>query len=391
MSKNKINILKLTFLAALLGGCFLTLLSGSAPERRLTDAAPAKSAYDLWQVWKELDSGPFFSMQATKDHSQGIMTSDTGTQVNLMVQWEAAQPQGQTAVDLTIKIYLVYEGSVTLPEKTGNRLTVNDKTISFAVDEAVDYPQSASPLLLYVYRTKEQAPAEGEFLVHIAAEYDFNADIDGYHFDTLCAQGTVIISDKYRAMPEQAAITLDVVRQYPELPNGCETTSLTMVLNHLDYTVSKMDLKNQYLPIGSANFYQYNIGDPADRHSYGCYSPVIADTAGRFLRENGEEHQAFDLTHYDIQEIYYQVSIGHPVIVWITQDLQTKPSITRVFKEEDESYYWKGPLHCVVLTGYDQKENTVTWADPLYGVKTGDMTLFETRWHQMGEQAVAVY
>ncbi|MCI8590354.1 MAG: C39 family peptidase [Clostridiales bacterium] len=371
----------------------MTLLSGSAPAQRhkVTDVMSTKGAHDLWQVWHEIEQGPSFVGKAGKDYNQGIMTSDTGTSVDLVVQWEAKHLEEQAAIELMIRIYLVYEDSITLPEKTGNRLTVNDKTVYFAVDEAVDYPSSASPLLLYVYQTRVERPLEGEFLVQVAAEYDFGGQIDGYDFETLKAQGTICISDKYRDMPEQASLTIDMVRQYPELPNGCETTSLTMVLNHLGYSVSKMDLKNQYLPIGSANFYAYNIGDPADRHSYGCYSPVIVETADKFLKDNGGVHQVYDLTHYDIEEIYYQVSMGHPVIVWITQNLLIRPSITRVWQEADKAYYWKGPLHCVVLIGYDQQENTVTWADPLYGVKTGEMALFETRWHQMGEQAVVVY
>ena len=53
-------------------------------------------------------------------------------------------------------------------------------------------------------------------------------------------------------------------------------------------------------------------------------------------------------------------------------------------------YRWKAPLHCVVLIGYDQKASTVTLADPLYGIVERDMELFETRWHQMGEQAVMI-
>lgn len=393
MSENKKSILKITLLAALLGGCFLTLLSHSSPkqQQRFVGSAPTKGAYDLWQVWQELDGGPFYVGQSAKEHSKGIMTSDTGTPVNLMIQWEASQPQAQMAVDLSIKIYLVYEGTITLPEKMGNRLSVNDKTVYFAVDEAADYPQSASPLLLYSYQTKVEPPTEGEFLVDVAAEYVFDAQIDGYDFEALCAKGTICITDKYRDMPDQCAIMLNVVKQYPELPNGCETTSLTMVLNYLGYAVTKVDLKNRYLPIGEANFYQYNIGDPADRQSYGCYSPVIAETAKKFLQENDSTYHAFDLTHYDIREIYYQVSLGHPVIVWITQDLHTEPSITRVFEEGDTEYRWKGPLHCVVLTGYNRKENTVTWADPIYGMQTGERTLFETRWHQMGEQAVVIY
>lgn len=50
-------------------------------------------------------------------------------------------------------------------------------------------------------------------------------------------------------MPESCEIPFEVVRQYPELPNGCEVTSLAMVLGHLGFTVSKVALKNDYRPL----------------------------------------------------------------------------------------------------------------------------------------------
>ena len=191
-------------------------------------------------------------------------------------------------------------------------------------------------------------------------------------------------------MPESCEIPFEVVRQYPELPNGCEVTSLAMVLGHLGFTVSKVALKNDYLPIGEADFYRWNIGDPSHYSSYGCYSPVIAETARQYLRAQNSAHEVKDLTHFCIDEIYFQLSEGRPVMVWVTQDLNVQPYITDCWQSDGTEYRWKAPLHCVVLIGYDQKAGTVTLADPLYGIVERDMELFETRWHQMGEQAVMI-
>ena len=77
-------------------------------------------------------------------------------------------------------------------------------------------------------------------------------------------------------------------------------------------------------------------------------------------------------------------------MVWVTQDLNVQPYITDCWQSDGTEYRWKAPLHCVVLIGYDQKASTVTLADPLYGIVERDMELFETRWHQMGEQAVMI-
>ena len=79
-----------------------------------------------------------------------------------------------------------------------------------------------------------------------------------------------------------------------------------MVLGHLGFTVSKVALKNDYLPIGEADFYRWNIGDPSHYSSYGCYSPVIAETARQYLRAQNSAHEVKDLTHFCIDEIYFQ-------------------------------------------------------------------------------------
>ncbi len=43
-------------------------------------------------------------------------------------------------------------------------------------------------------------------------------------------------------------IPVNCILQNPELPTGCEATSLTMVLNYWGYTVSKVTIAGQYLP-----------------------------------------------------------------------------------------------------------------------------------------------
>lgn len=44
--------------------------------------------------------------------------------------------------------------------------------------------------------------------------------------------------------------------QYPELPTGCEITSLTSVLNYYGYDVDKEVMADDYLEKGSGSFYK---------------------------------------------------------------------------------------------------------------------------------------
>ncbi len=100
---------------------------------------------------------------------------------------------------------------------------------------------------------------------------------------------------KNRTKPTTEILTEDkqdekfkAICQYPELPTGCEITSLAMVLNHYKYKVDKGTLSDKYLnkgEVGKVDPRKQFEGDPRDGNSYGCYAPVIVDTANKYLSE----------------------------------------------------------------------------------------------------------
>lgn len=68
-------------------------------------------------------------------------------------------------------------------------------------------------------------------------------------------------------------IDIDEILQNPELPTGCEVTSLAMVLNYWGYDIDKLTLATDYLKkgeIGSVNFKEAFVGDPRSAEAYGC-------------------------------------------------------------------------------------------------------------------------
>ncbi|MBQ8696974.1 MAG: C39 family peptidase [Clostridia bacterium] len=317
----------------------------------------------------------------------GKFESDTGTTLVLRMEWEAAQNETEHAVDMTVRLYLQYEGELTLTPSENNTLTVGEEQITFKTEKT--YPESEEPVLLCEHATSIPREDGADMTVRLVGKVYSGCTYEEYEFKSLTAQGNLIISDKYADLPRSADLDVDVIKQNPELPNGCEVTSLCMALNYHGYKISKMKLKEGYLPIGTENIYEYNIGDPAERKgSYGCYSPVIKRTADAYYADKGIERTATDLTHCNIEELYYQVSQGDPVIVWATQYMDVRPYNIVSWEIDGLTFNWKAPLHCMLLTGYDMEEGTVTLTDPIYGVITHEMELFETRWHQMGEQAV---
>ena len=74
-------------------------------------------------------------------------------------------------------------------------------------------------------------------------------------------------------------IEVDNIMQYPELPTGCETVALTILLNHLGFPADKVDIARNYLP--KLDFYWENgilygadykttfAGDPESEYAYG--------------------------------------------------------------------------------------------------------------------------
>ena len=389
MGRKAILLLSILLLAATLAGCtsYPTLdavmgtLPGSIPTEPVTEVSTVVT--EPTEPPTEEPLPPPTSAYS----GSGFFESDTGTTLVLRLEWQAEQNKSLHQIDMKVKVFLEYLGELTLTPSKENTLTVGDEQFTFKTK--AKYPESAEPVLLI--EKKVSLPREdcADLNVRMVAKVYSDNVYEEYSFSSITAQGNLIISDKYASLKKKAEIDVDLIKQHPELPNGCEVTSLAMALNYYGYKIGKMELKEGYLPIGTENIYEYNIGDPAERkNSYGCYSPVIKRTADAFYADKGIKRTATDLTHCNIEELYYQVSQGEPVIVWATLYMDKRPYNIISWKIDGHVFNWKVPLHCMLLTGYDMKEGTVTLTDPIFGVVTHDKTLFETRWHQMGEQAV---
>ena len=195
-------------------------------------------------------------------------------------------------------------------------------------------------------------------------------------------------------LPKTGSVAgFEALSQFPELPNGCEITSLAAVLDFYGYDVDKTTLSDVYLPkapVGQANFYVEFVGDPRDDDAYGCYAPVIVATANSYLESVGSSSRAKNLTGATPDELYARVDQGQPVIVWATRYLEAGYySVT--WNVDGQSMTWYTPEHCMVLVGYDKDNGTVSLADPMEGsVVKYDMDLFEQRYGELKNQAVVI-
>ena len=97
-------------------------------------------------------------------------------------------------------------------------------------------------------------------------------------------------NDTVQKSDSQFKLDVEPILQLPELPTGCEITSLATVLNYYGYDISKTQLADEYLECGEVGDTDPNekfIGSPYDIHSCGCFSNVIADAAKSFSEKNG--------------------------------------------------------------------------------------------------------
>lgn len=196
-------------------------------------------------------------------------------------------------------------------------------------------------------------------------------------------------------LPRKGSLPVKELLQNPELPSGCEITSLTCLLNYLGFDVTKIEMANKHLkvtPNGGVSYYEYFVGSPYDSNSFGCFAPVIVQAAQSYLSSVGKfsSYAVMDLSGSDPTELYWQVTEGNPVVVWATINM----------KEPIERVYWNLPdgtpemwyiyEHCMVLSGYDLDTGKVEICDPLKGKVQYDMSVFEDRYKKLQSQAVIV-
>ena len=193
--------------------------------------------------------------------------------------------------------------------------------------------------------------------------------------------------------PDAWHISFSCILQEPELPNGCEVTSLAMVLRYYGFEVSKTELADEYLVkgrIGSVSPNEAFLGDPRNGNTLYCYSPVIVNCAESYFESIGETGYIVEKPEDpEVEDLFAEVAEGRPVMVWVTMSMGNP-----IYGDGwtiDGTYYEKNRnLHCMVLTGYDKTQDLVYMADPMEGETTYRLSTFSRRFEQIGRQAVVI-
>lgn len=197
-------------------------------------------------------------------------------------------------------------------------------------------------------------------------------------------------------LPESHRINVEKLRQYPNMPTGCEITSLTCLLNFLGFPVTKEVMADTYLDrvdyseASNYTFYEKFIGDPYS-NGYGCYAPVILRAATEFLNDQNSTYEAVNISGSTKEEILLTIASGHPIVIWNTLNTMNVEEKLQWITPEGKEVYWTPLEHCMLLTGYDLTTDTVYLCDPMKGYAQYNLTQFFKVYDDMNRQAVTIY
>lgn len=181
------------------------------------------------------------------------------------------------------------------------------------------------------------------------------------------------------------------------MPTGCELVSAGMLLEYYgcDLTLYQwmdncVEFSTPWLQDGrmvNLSPWEAFIGSPWESSGYGCFAPVIRDALALAL----PDRQVEDLTGTSLEELENEyLSRRIPVLVWVTICMEETSEGPSWLTPEGETFTWTNHEHCMVLVGSDS--DNYIFNDPYQagGQVSYPRQLAESRYEEMGRQAVAV-
>ncbi len=191
------------------------------------------------------------------------------------------------------------------------------------------------------------------------------------------------------SLPDKALIEMEIVYQHPELPTGCESVALTMLLKYYGFELDKTTIASDYLVYSGSNFAEGYVGNPFSYGGAGIYSPGLTRTANNYLHEQETTLNAKNITGSSPETLYKYIANDTPVVVWNTIHMAGNvPGYT--VEHNGVEYHWDDCEHCVVLTGYDLERNVVVVNDPVDGIVERDAEMFWERYRNLGSMAIMI-
>lgn len=197
----------------------------------------------------------------------------------------------------------------------------------------------------------------------------------------------------WMTMKQEQKLDVPLENQMPDLPNGCEVTSLSMLMNYYGIKVNKNELAEN---IQHVNFFtdggkyrgnpnQGFVGHMSIANAGWCvYNGPLYNVARKYTTH------IKNITRSDFLSLLKLVSIGHPVLIITTttfnrvNDMQTWDTNTGKVNVTPSS-------HACVITGYSKPKKVVYVNNP-YGYKNQPVNWknLQASYNQQGRQALYI-
>jgi len=172
----------------------------------------------------------------------------------------------------------------------------------------------------------------------------------------------VKLIDAVPVIPKSKILDIPVINQNPELPTGCEITSVTQMLRYVGCNVEKTALAKE-MPYHDWDPEQGYVGNPFTSNGYTIFPPALLSLVKKYAGSS------VDMSGCTIEDLKRQIAIGKPVVVWVKN-----------FRG------WN--LHCILAVGYD--ENYIYLNDcSRVSRDTYTFDAFATYWAGYGNRALS--
>ena len=197
----------------------------------------------------------------------------------------------------------------------------------------------------------------------------------------------------WMTMKQEQKLNVPLENQMPDLPNGCEVTSLSMLMNYYGIKVSKNELAETIQHVDSftdggkyrGNPHQGFVGHMTIANAGWCvYNEPLYNVARKYTSH------IENITGSDFLILLKLVSNGHPVMIITTttfnrvNDMQTWDTNTGKVNVTPSS-------HACVITGYSKPKKVVYVNNP-YGYKNQPVNWknLQASYNQQGRQALYI-
>ncbi len=193
-----------------------------------------------------------------------------------------------------------------------------------------------------------------------------------------------------KTMKSKQKLNVPIENQYPDLPNGCEVTSLSMLLNYYHVNVTKDDLAQniQHVAINNPDGTRGNpnmgfVGSMTQSDGGWCvFNGPLYDVARRYT------HRIRNATNDSFDQIMQLVSDGHPVMIITTLSF-THVLDMQTWNTDEGTVNVTPSSHACVITGYNKAQKIVYVNDP-FGIKDKKVSWsgIKASYIQQGKQAL---